>query len=154
MTSRAMGANPQVIPFVEVYQAIKTGVIDGQGNALSNIWDMKFHEVQRYLSVTNFSAGPDPFMVNLAWYEALPEDLQEVFDEVSDEAIRYSDQMNRESEGEYLTKLAGKMEVNYVRGEELEPFREKVRVVYEHFVEKGYFSWEEIEEARRVAGGE
>ena len=139
MTSRAMGANPQVIPFVEVYQAIKTGVIDGQGNALSNIWDMKFHEVQRYLSVTNFSAGPDPFMVNLAWYEALPEDLQTVFDEVADEAIRYSDRMNRESEGEYLAKLAGKMEVNYVRGEELEPFREKVRVVYEHFVEKGVF---------------
>ena len=153
MTSRSMGANPQVIPFVEVYQAIKTGVIDGQGNALSNIWDMKFHEVQRYLSVTNFSAGPDPFMVNLAWYEALPEDLQTVFDEVADEAIRYSDRMNRESEAEYLAKLTSKMEVNYVRGEELEPFREKVRVVYEHFVAKGYFTWGEIEEARRVAGG-
>ena len=154
MTSRAMGANPQVIPFVEVYQAIKTGVIDGQGNALSNIWDMKFHEVQRYLSITNFSAGPDPFMVNLKWYEALPGDLQTIFDQVADEAIHYSDRMNRKSEAEYLAKLATKMEVNYVRGEELEPFRDKAGVVYEHFVEKGYFTWEEIEEAQRVARGE
>ena len=46
------------------------------------------------------------------------------------------------------------MEVNYVRGRELEPFRDKARVVYEHFVEKGYFTWEEIEEAQRVARGE
>ena len=41
-----------------------------------------------------------------------------------------------------------------VRGEELEPFRDKAGVVYEHFVEKGYFTWEEIEEAQRVARGE
>ena len=154
MTSRAMGANPQVIPFVEVYQAIKTGVIDGQANALSNIWDMKFHEVQQYLSVLNFSAGPDPFMVNLAWYEGLPADLRIVFDRVADEAIRYSDRMNRESEAEYLVKLATKLEVNYVRGGDLDPFREKARVVYEHFVNKGHFGWEEIEEAQRVARAE
>ena len=98
-TSQAMGANPQVIAFVEVYQAIKTGVIDGQDNALSNIWDMKYHEVQQYLSVTNFSTGPDPFMVNLEWYQGLPMDLKTVFDETADKAIRYSDRMNRERGG-------------------------------------------------------
>ena len=154
MTSLALGANPQVIPFVETYQAIRTGVIDGQGNALSNIWDTKIHEVQRYLSITNFGSGPDPFMVNLSWHQSLPMELRIVFDETAEEAIRYSDRLNRESEAEYLAKLAAKLEVNSVRGEDLEPFREKTRVVYEHFVKKGYFTWEEIEEARRIARGE
>ena len=154
MIAQAFDANPQVIPFVEVYQAIKTGVIDGQDNALSNIWDVKIYEVQRYLSVTNFSAGPDPFMVNLAWYEALPPELRTAFDEVATEAIHYSDRLNRESEADYLARLSTELEVNYVTGAALEPFRAKVKVVYEYFVKEGYFTSEEIAEARRVARGE
>ena len=40
-----LGANPQEIPFTEVYQAAKTGVIDGQDNAPSNLWELRVHEV-------------------------------------------------------------------------------------------------------------
>ncbi len=154
VTAQAFGANPQEIPFIEVYQAIKTGVIDGQDNALSNIWDTKIYEVQKYMSVTNYSTGPDPLIVNLDWYEALPEELQVLFDQVAVEAIRYSDRLNRESEADYIKRLSDKLEVNYVTVEALQQFREKTQAVYEHFVKKGYFTWEEIEEARRVARGE
>ena len=153
MTSQILGANPQVIPFVEVYQAIMTGVIEGQDNALSNIWDTQIHEVQNYLSITNYSTGPDPFMINLAWYEALPSDLQSIFDEVAVEMVRYSDQLNRQSESQYLRKLATKLKVNYVQGGELQLFRKKAEIVYEYFVRKNDFTREEIEEAKRVARG-
>ena len=153
-TARAFGENPQEIAFIEVYQAIKTGVIDGQDNAPSNIWDMKFHEVQDFLSITNYSTGPDPFIVNLLWHEGLSPNLQATFDQVAEEAIRYSDQLNRKSEAEYIRKLSEKLEVNYVSAPELERFREKVEAVYEQFIAKGYFTLDEIEEARRVARGE
>ena len=153
-TARAFGANPQEIAFVEVYQAIQTGVIDGQDNALSNIWDMRLHEVQKFLTITNYSTGPDPFLINLAWYEALPDDLKEVLDEVARETIRFSDQLNRETEGDYLDRLSGEMEVSYVTGDELQRFRELAETVYEQFIKKGYFSRAEVEEARRVARGE
>ncbi len=153
-TARAFGANPQEIAFVEVYQAIQTGVIDGQDNALSNIWDMRLHEVQKFLTITNYSTGPDPFLINLAWYEALPDDLKEILDEVARETIRFSDQLNRETEGDYLDRLSGEMEVSYVTGDELQRFRELAETVYEQFIEKGYFSPAEVEEARRVARGE
>jgi tripartite ATP-independent transporter DctP family solute receptor len=153
-TARAFGANPQEIAFVEVYQAIQTGVIDGQDNALSNIWDMRLHEVQKFLTITNYSTGPDPFLINLAWYEALPDDLKEILDEVARETIRFSDQLNRETEGDYLDRLSGEMEVSYVTGDELQRFRELAETVYEQFITKGYFSRTEVEEARRVARGE
>lgn len=44
--------------------------------------------------------------------------------------------------------------MNYVTGAAREPFRAKVKVVYEYFVKEGYFTSEEIAEARRVARGE
>ena len=78
-TALAFGANPQELPFIEVYQALQTGVVDGQDNAPSNIWDFKIYEVSNYLTINNYATGPDPFMVNLKWYESLPNNLQKIF---------------------------------------------------------------------------
>ncbi|MEM7231475.1 MAG: TRAP transporter substrate-binding protein [Planctomycetota bacterium] len=152
-TALAFGANPQEIPYVEVYQSLQTGVVDGQDNAPSNIWDFKVYEVSKYLTITFYATGPDPFLVNLAWYEALPDDLKKVFDEVAREAIALSDRMNREKEQEYLEKLASKLETNYVEGAALDPFRDAIRPVYQRFVDRGQFTMEDIEEARRAARG-
>src|SRR5450830_1704232 len=43
---RALGANPQVLAFSEVYQALQTGVVDGTENPPSNMYTQKMHEVQ------------------------------------------------------------------------------------------------------------
>ena len=43
---QALGANPQKMAFSEVYQALQSGVVDGQENTWSNIYSQKFHEVQ------------------------------------------------------------------------------------------------------------
>ena len=98
-TALAFGANPQEIAAVEVYQALQTGRVDGQDNAASNIWDYKIHEVSEFMTVTNYATGPDPFFVNLEWYESLPDDLRRIFDTVAREAIALSDKLNREKEG-------------------------------------------------------
>ena len=149
-----LGANPQEIPFSEVYQAARTGVIDGQDNAASNIWEMRVHEVQKYLSISNYMAGPDPFIVNVAWYDALPSDLQATFDTAAREAIAYSDRLNRESEQAYIEKLSQVLQTNWIKGEALEQFRQATAPVYEILVAKGYFTWEDVEEARKAARGE
>jgi TRAP-type C4-dicarboxylate transport system substrate-binding protein len=99
-------------------------------------------------------AGPDPFIVNLAWYESLPPDLQTVFDSAARETMVYSDRMNRESEGVYLEKLAEVLETNWIEGEALERFRRAVEPVYEILISKGYFTWQDVEAARRAARGE
>ncbi|MGB6270482.1 MAG: DctP family TRAP transporter solute-binding subunit, partial [Pseudolabrys sp.] len=44
---RLLGATPQVMAFSEVYQALQTGVVDGQENTPSNMYTQKFHEVQK-----------------------------------------------------------------------------------------------------------
>ena len=153
-TAKAFGANPQEIPYIEVYQALQTGVVDGQDNAPSNIWDFKVHEVSEYLTISNYATGPDPFMVNLAWYETLPSDLQKLFDEVAAETMTLSDQMNREKETEFIELLSKELTVNTLTGEALEPFRAAVEPVYEYFVEKGEFSRDDIAAARAASVGE
>ena len=153
-TALAFGANPQEIPYVEVYQALQTGVVDGQDNAPSNIWDFKVYEVSDYLTITNYATGPDPLIVNLAWYQRLPADLQQTFDEVAVETMTLSDRLNREKESEFITQLGEHLEVNYVTGAELEPFREAVEPVYQHFVNKGDFTWDDVRRARQAARGE
>ena len=150
-TALAFGSNPQELPFIEVYHALQTGVVDGQDNAPSNIWDFKIYEVSNYLTINNYATGPDPFMVNLKWYESLPNDLQKIFDDVARETIAISDKLNRKQESEFIQKLAQHLEVNYLTDDELEPFRKAVIPVYQYFVDQGSFSFEEIENAREAA---
>ncbi|MFC1565441.1 TRAP transporter substrate-binding protein [Candidatus Neomarinimicrobiota bacterium] len=148
VNSQILGANPQQLPYSEVYMALKTGVVDGQDNAVSNIWDFKIYEVQKYLTISYYATGPDPFMVNLEWYNKLPEDLKIIFDEVAVETMHFSDQLNRENENIYLEQLAEKLETNYVTSDNLEKFRIATIPVYQHFIDKGYFSWDDINAAR------
>ena len=154
IATSALGANPQEIPFSEVYQAARTGVIDGQDNAPSNLWEMRVHEVQKYLSISNYMTGPDPFIVNAAWFDSLPVELQMEFDSAAREAIAYSDRMNRDSEVDYIAKLSEVLETNWIKGEARERFRQAVEPVYDALVARGYFTWEDVEAARSAARAE
>ena len=116
-TAKAFGSNPQELAAIDIYQALQTGVIDGQDNPPSNIWDFKMHEVSKYLTVTNYATGPDPFMVNLDWYNKLPPDLQKIFNRVAKETMAKSDQMYRSKEMEYLDQLSEYLEINYITGD-------------------------------------
>ena len=62
-----------------------------------------------------------------------------------------SDQLNREKEKEYIRMLDDSLEVNFLSGEQLKPFQNAVKPVYDYFVSKGDFSYDDIESARRKA---
>lgn len=153
-TALAFGENPQELPYTEVYQSLQTGVVDGQDNAPANIWDFKIHEVSKYLTLTYYATGPDPFIVSLAWYEKLPQDFQVIFDEVARETMTLSDQLNRDKEQEYIDNLSAGLETNTVTGEALKPFQDMVGPVYDYFVKKGDFTMDDVARARKAARGE
>jgi C4-dicarboxylate-binding protein DctP len=150
-TFKALGANPQQVAYTETYMALKTGVVDGQENPFSNAVDMKFYEAQKYLSVVNWQVHPDPFYVNPAWYNALPDDLKAVFDAVSEATMIYSDTIWLNSEQKYFNILKDKLEVNFTTPEDRSGFVEGVKSVWQYYVDEGYFSWDEIDAARKIA---
>ena len=150
-TFKALGANPQQVPYTETYMALKTGVVDGQENPFSNCVDMKFYEVQKYLSVLNWQVHPDPFYVNPGWYDALPADLKKVFDEVAVDAMNYSNKIWLASEEGYYETLKGKLEVNVLDDAAYQEFVKAVKPVWQYYVDQGSFSWDDIKRAQEIA---
>lgn len=150
-TFQALGANPQQVAYTETYMALRQGVVDGQENPFSNIVDMKFYEAQEYLSLLNWQVHPDPFYVNPDWYNSLPADLQEVFDRVAIETMEYSDEIWLASEYEFLDELRTHLEVNEISADARQGFVEAVRPVWQYYVDEGFFTWDDINEAIAIA---
>ena len=73
---RALGANPQVMAFSEVYQALQTGVVDGTENPPSNLYTQKMHEVQKHVTMTNHGYLGYAVIVNKKFWDGLPTDIR------------------------------------------------------------------------------
>jgi C4-dicarboxylate-binding protein DctP len=86
---RAVGANPQKMAFSEVYQALQTGVVDGQENTWSNIYSQKFYEVQKTIAVTNHGVIDYMVISNAKWWNGLPPDIRKGLQEAMDEATKF-----------------------------------------------------------------
>ena len=73
---RALGANPQVLAFSEVYQALQTGVVDGTENPPSNFFTQKMHEVQKHITMSNHGYLGYAVIVNKKFWAGLPTDIR------------------------------------------------------------------------------
>ncbi|MBN1797878.1 MAG: TRAP transporter substrate-binding protein [Spirochaetales bacterium] len=149
-TFSVLGAIPEQIPYTETYLALAQGIVDAQENPYSNIVDMKFYEVQTYLSVLNWQLHPDPFYVNPDWYNALPPDLKLAFDTVAAETMAYSDEIWLNSEEEYFDFLKDKLTVNHLTQGVIDRFKKAVKPVWQYYVDAGFFSWKDIETAQQL----
>ncbi|MBB3220789.1 TRAP transporter substrate-binding protein [Pseudoduganella umbonata] len=86
---RALGANPQVLAFSEVYQALQTGVVDGTENPPSNMYTQKMHEVQKYATLSNHGYLGYAVIVNKKFWDGLPADIRTALEGAMREATTY-----------------------------------------------------------------
>jgi C4-dicarboxylate-binding protein DctP len=75
-TARELGAIPQIMAFSELYQALQTGVVDGEDNVPSNILTQRFYEVQKYLTVSYHGRLTYALVTNKKFWDGLPEDVR------------------------------------------------------------------------------
>src|SRR4029078_13213422 len=90
---RQLGANPQKMAFAEVYQALQTGVVDGQENTWSNIYSQKFHEVQKNISETNHGVIDYRVVANTKFWSAPPADIRTVLEKSMADATKYGNDL-------------------------------------------------------------
>lgn len=130
----AFGANVVSIPYVEVYQALKTGVADGEENPYVNIEDMKFYEVQKYLTVADYQVHPDPFYVNKEWLEGLSAEYQAAIREAAAEMVIFSDNLYNEKAvtARQTIEDAG-VEIYVLTAEEKQVFIDAAQSVYDKY---------------------
>jgi C4-dicarboxylate-binding protein DctP len=150
----ALGANPQGIAQAETYAALRTGVVEGSTAPPSDFWDRRQYEVMESITLDAHSIGPDPLMVNLAWYERLPGDLKRIFDEVARETLEYSDELYRRSEEDIIARLGEKVEMIRPEPSVIAKMKERTRPVYDFFVDRGDYTWDDINAALAAAKGD
>jgi C4-dicarboxylate-binding protein DctP len=129
---RALGAVPQVMAFSEVYQALQTGVVDGQENTWSNIFTQKMHEVQKYATVTNHGYIGYVVVVNKKFWDALPADIREQLTKAMKEATDYGNGQSAKENDDALAEIkkTGKTEILSLSPEQDEAMRKAMMPVY------------------------
>src|SRR5437764_5847083 len=110
---RSLGSIPQVMAFSEVYQALQTGVVDGQENTWSSIYNQKMHEVQKYATVTNHGYIGYVVVVNKKFWDTLPADIRAELDKAMKEATAFGNGQSAKENDDALAdiKKAGKTEI-------------------------------------------
>jgi C4-dicarboxylate-binding protein DctP len=110
---RALNANPQVLAFSEVYQALQTGVVDGTENPPSNLYTQKMHEVQKHVTVTNHGYLGYAVIVNKKFWDGLPADIRNELDGAMKAATKYANAIAQQENDNALeaVKKSGKTTV-------------------------------------------
>jgi tripartite ATP-independent transporter DctP family solute receptor len=132
---QAYGANPTPMAFAEVFSALQTGVMDAQENPLAQIWGAKFHEVQRFLSLTGHVYTPAYPTAGERWWQTVPPDLRialrRIAEEVGDYARAQGDRLDNTLVDD-MRKANPRLQVNQVDKRAFIAASEKI---YEEFAQ-------------------
>jgi len=79
-----LGAVPTVLESADMYEAITRGQVDCIELALSAHDSLKLYENADYIYVTNVYASSAPILFNLKTWNALPEDIKDLFYEAAE----------------------------------------------------------------------
>ncbi len=117
---RAVGAIPQAMAFSEVYQALSTGVIDGEENTPSNKYTQKMHEVQKYMAITNHGYIGYIVVVDKKFWDGLPDDIRVQLDKAISDASDYANDISIKENDDAVAamKASGRTEVIVPTAEE------------------------------------
>lgn len=102
---RALGANPQVLPFSEVYQALQSGVVDGVENTPSNIYTQKMYEVQKYLTTSDHGYIGYAVVVNKKFWDGLPADIRTALEAAMRDATKYANALAQQDNANALEAI-------------------------------------------------
>ena len=130
---RLLGATPQVMAFSEVYQALQTGVVDGQENTPSNMYTQKFHEVQKYTTLTNHGYIGYVVVVNKKFWDGLPADIRGQLEKAMNEATVYSNKISEQENAEGLDEIkkSGKTQIIVPTGAEVAAMQKAMEPLYQ-----------------------
>ena len=130
-----LGASPTPIPYPEVYSSLQTGVIDAHENNLSAYNNAKFHEVTEYITLSKHYPWPNTNIINLEKFNSFTPEQQQILQEAATETSAWIiTQLKERNENEM--KILLDLGQNISEIENIQPFIDKVRPVYDKYAEK------------------
>ena len=129
-----LGGNPSPMAFAEVYQALKTGVVDGAENNWPSYESTGHFEVAGYYSLSQHLIIPECVCVNTDAFNALSPEMQAAVTEAAQESSMLQRQLwaEREAASRKAVEAAGVV-VNDVSDKA--PFQAAMAPVYEAYFE-------------------
>ena len=133
-TVKALGANPVPLAVPELYTALETRTVDGQGTPSAVIAALKLNEVQKYLSLTKHSYGAFLPLVSKKFWDSLPPADQTILREAAVETRAFQRGVARDQAKNAETTMAAKgLLINDVTPAERQRMRAQVKPVWDMF---------------------
>ena len=128
-----LGGNPSPMAFSEVYQALKTGVVDGAENNWPSYESTGHYEVAGYYSLSQHLIIPECLCINTDVYDGLSAELQAAVTEAALESAALQRELWTEREATSRRKVeAAGVATNEVPDKA--PFQEAMLPVYEAYL--------------------
>ena len=128
---KAMGATPITMNFSGVVGALKQGQIDGQENPIDIIVSSKLYEVQKHITVWNYSYDALILGMNKKVWDSLSVTDQAIIKQAASEASKEQVKLSRYAARTQLSLLRDKgMTITELTPEQVKAFRSTVEPVY------------------------
>ncbi len=145
------GANPTPMALSEVFAALQAGIIDGQENPYAQIYSTRFHEVQKYLSISGHVYTPAYVTVGVNRWAKLPADVRDALEQVAIDTQAFVYEQAARLEVDLLNKIkAAGVQINEA---DKDAFIEASDSIYKEYSDVMPGGAQLIREVQQLAGG-
>ncbi|MFZ3204338.1 MAG: TRAP transporter substrate-binding protein [Pseudomonas sp.] len=128
-------ASAQVLPFAEVFDALKNAKVQGAENPWSNIYSKQLHTVQPFITETNHGVLDYMLVSNPRFWYAIPHrirsELEGIIDEVTYEVNRQAEAANQADR--QRIEASGRSRLITLDEQQREAWRQAMRPVWQQF---------------------
>jgi tripartite ATP-independent transporter DctP family solute receptor len=130
-----VGAQPVALDFTQLYNALQTGVVDGQENPYNIILLAKMHEVQKHLSLTRHIYGVAPTSVSDKTWAKLSPEMQKILKEAVAKSTPIQRQAASGNEGAQLEQIK-KLGMQVVENPDRAAFQKAMQPAWELYTSR------------------
>ena len=129
---RTLGANPQVMSFSEMTQALQSGVVDGAENPPLNFYSQKVYEAQKHLALTEHGYMGFAVIVNKRFWDGLAPETRSGLEAALAEATRMNNTLTERESAEAMQAIAktGKTTIYKPTSQEMTQWRQALLPVH------------------------
>ena len=136
-TLKALGAAPTIMSSSELYMALQRGTIDGTTTGMPAGISRKVIEVQKYLTVANYSLSQGLLQANLKWWKSLTAAEREIITKAALETEAYVRELTGKAEESARADVAkAGLEIHDPTPAEREAFIKATAPVREAYLQK------------------
>lgn len=139
MTFKSLGANPVEIGYSEVYVSLSQGLVQAMDGPLASLYRSRAHEVCKYITLTEHSAGSLCVVTNTKIFNELKPEYQNIIKHAAEKALEMSSELFKAEEKTIKKELEDAGVQFY--SPDLEPFREATRTLPEQLLGKEFVDY-------------